>query len=139
MAIAIQGLLESRKVELDVDDVYYGDQNNLPHAWTIVVQASQKNRALAGVAAPGGVTMNEMIVNVYLYCAQTGPEETLRFVVDSKAEQIEEILHEDTTMGGIIIHGFVTDIEHGVVFKPNSQYRAVLLTYRGRTKTYLTQ
>jgi hypothetical protein len=54
------------------------------------------------------------------------------------AEEIVDLLHQDTTMGGIIIHGFVTDWIPGVAFKATSQYRAVQLNFAGITKTNIT-
>lgn len=138
LALAIKNLLKTNASDLDIDSVLYGDHNNLPTGMAVTIQPARKNRELEGVAGPGGRTMNFMRILVTLYNSRVGSEEEQRLTVDLTSESIESLLHSDTTMGGIIIHGFVEEIENGVVVRDGSMFRTVVLTYVGKTKTNLT-
>lgn len=138
LAQAIMAVLETNKAALGLDDVLYGDQQNIPKAKTAVVSAGTKNRVLDGVAMPGGMSRNFMKVVITIYNSTVGAEEAQRLVVDQQAEAVEAKLHEDTTVGGIIIHGYVESIEPGVTFRAGSMFKATQLTFIGQTKTRIT-
>jgi hypothetical protein len=138
LAQYIQALINTNKVTLGLDDVLYGDQQNMPKAQTAVISSGQKTRTLDGVAMPGGMSRNLMRVIITVYNSTVASEATQRLAVDQQAEAIEALLHQDTTMGGNIIHGFVESIEPGVTFRTGSMYRATQLTFVGQTKTRIT-
>lgn len=138
LAQAIKAKIELNKVTLGLDTVLYGEQSNVPGGKAAVVYCGTKRRPLAGVAGPGGRSDNFMEVIIDVHYSVYNPEEDGRLAADSLAEAVEEVLHQDTTMGGIIIHGWVNEWTPGVVFKENSMYRTVRLLYVGRTKTNIT-
>jgi hypothetical protein len=138
VAKAIYTLLSGRKVELGIDEVYYGDHNNIPVGKAITVTPGNKRRELAGVSGPGGRGMNNMEILLLVYFSILDDEASARYAVDLTAENVEDILHEDTTLNGIIIHGFVSDWIPGVIHKPGSQFRVVQLNYQAKTKTNIT-
>ena len=138
MAKAIVEILIEHKGELGLDEIYYGDHNNIPVAKAIAVTPGTKRRELAGVAGPGGRGMNEMQIVLFLYYSVVEDEATAREAVDTLAEDIEDILHEDTTLDGIIIHGFVNEWIPGVVHKATSMFRVVQMNYAARSKTNIT-
>lgn len=143
LALAIRDLIEANKVDLQIDDVFYGNHSVIPQASAAVVTAMGKRRALAGVSGPGGRTDNTLMIGIDLHWARVGTEETERQEADSRGTALEQLLHEDTTMGGIIIHGFVTDVDRGDSVLANavgsqSMFRTVRMLYSGRTKTYLS-
>lgn len=139
LATYIQNLINTNKVPLGLDDVLYGEQNNIPKALTAVVQAGRKNRIVQGAAMPGGNSLVTMTVVIMIYNSSSGAEAVERLAVDQLAEAVETLLHSDTTMGGLIIHGFVEMIDPGVSFKAGSQFRATQMTFVGQSKVRITQ
>lgn len=135
----IQTVIEANKVALLLDDVLYGRHNNLPRASAAVIIPGGKRRVLAGVSAPGGRTENSLVVEIGMHWSKVGDEETERKAVDARATAIERKLHEDTTLGGLIIHGYVVSVERGETQMANgSMFRSVQMVYQGTTKTYLS-
>lgn len=132
-------LIEDNKVALEIDTVLYGNHTMLPTAACAVVTAGGKRRQLAGVSAPGGRTENDLIVIIQLHWSKVGDEATERRKCDQLAKGLEEKIHEDTTLGGIIIHGYVTEVDRGDTQIANSSmFRSVIMTFIGKTKTYLS-
>lgn len=138
LAIAIRDKIIANKVALGLAPdgfVAYGDHNNIPGGKAITVASGTKTRELAGVAGPGGRTLNTMEVVISVFSMVVEQEETARLAVDQMAEAVESLLHSDTTMGGIIIHGFVREWVPGVIYRETSMFRVVQLHFVGITKT----
>ena len=135
---AIFNLIEANKISLGLADVFFGEQKMLPRSPAAVVDLGRKRRELAGVSAPGGRTMNNMDIIIDVHSAKVAEEALARMELNLLAEAVEDLLHVDTTMGGIIIHGFVRDWDPGEAFINNSMFRTVRMMYTGQTKTYLS-
>lgn len=139
VAIAIETLLTANKVTLALDDVLYGNHTFIPRASAAIVIPLGHRRELAGVAAPGGRTLNTLMVSIDLHYSKVGDEESMRKAVDAKGVLLENLIHQDTTVGGIIIHGFITEVDRGeTTFANNSMFRTVHMIFMGQTKTYLS-
>lgn len=138
LAQALKDKIELNKVALGLDTVLFGQQSNVPGGKAAVVYCGTKRRPLAGVAGPGGRSDNFMEVIIDVHYSVYNPEEEGRLAAEKLAESVETLLHQDTTAGGIIIHGWVNEWTPGVVFKDNSMYRSVRLLYVGRSKTNIT-
>lgn len=139
LALAIQDKLELNKGELGIKAVLFGNHNMVKEGPSIVLFSGKKRRSLAGVSAPGGRVMNELMVLIdVLHADVKSGEAEARLFLEELAESIETVIHSDTTMGGIIIHGFVTDWDPGNTFINRSQWRTVRMTYVGTSKTYLS-
>jgi len=139
VAEAIFALIDADKVTLQLDDVLYGYHNNIPNASAAVVMAAGKGRTLAGVSGPGGRTENQLLVEIDMHWSKVGDEATQRRAADARAYALEQKIHEDTTLGGIIIHGYVTQMAKGeTIMANNSMFRSVKLMFAGTTKTYLS-
>jgi len=138
LAQYILSQINTNKVVLGVDNVLYGEQNELPPGKTVVVMAGRKDRALQRVAFPGAGTRNRMTVLVTIYNNTVGDEGTKSLETDVLAETIEHFLHQDTEMGGNIIHGFVESWDPGFRYRSGSMFRATQLTFVGQSKTNLT-
>lgn len=141
LAIAIRDKIAANRTLLGLDYdsfVAYGDHNNIPGGRAITVASGTKTRELAGVAGPGGRTLNTMEVVISVYFSVVEAEETARLAVDRMAEAVENLLHQDTSMGGLIIHGFVREWTPGVIYRETSMYRVVQLHFVGQTKTNVT-
>lgn len=140
VAEAIRALLEANKDDLELNDVLYGNHIMIPRASAAIVMPLGRRRQLAGVAGPGGRTLNQLIVGVDVHWSKVGDEETERKNADNRGSNVEAMLHSDTTLGGIVIHGFVTQVDRGESqFANNSMFRSVRMVYEAQTKTYLSQ
>ncbi len=139
VAEAITTLIEDNLALLQLNAVYYGNHNNIPVAAGAVVTPGGHRRTLAGVSGPGGRTENSLMVDVAIHYSKVGDEATERRAVDALGYTLEKLLHVDTTLGGIVIHGFVQQTERGeTIMANNSMFRSVRLLYVATTKTYLS-
>lgn len=138
LAKAIYALLSDNADSLKLNDVAYGNHLNLPRSPTAVVVPGPKRRELQGVSAPGGRTRNYMTVYVDVHSSKVGSETEQRMALDELGTQIEALIHQDTTVGGIIIHGFVETWDPGETFIQGGQFRSVRMTFVGQTVTYLS-
>ncbi len=140
LALYIQNLIDTNKASLGVDTVLYGDQNKIPPGVTVCVTMGVKDRQLAGVAFPGGRTQNDMLTIIEVYNNKTQSEANGRLETDQTAEAIEDLLHQNTTMGGLIYHGYVRKLDPGISYRSNSNsmFRSAMLTFVGQSKTNLT-
>jgi len=140
VAVAIKNLILANKSTLGLADVFFGQHNMIPRSPTAVVMSGTKRRELAGVSAPGGRTMNYLPVFIDVHSSRVGTEseEEKQLVLENIADSIEFLLHQDPTLGGIIIHGFVQSSDPGITFIGNSQFNTVRLAFEGKTKTYLS-
>lgn len=138
VALAIRDLLEANKATLLLEDVLYGNHTMIPRNSAAVVMSMGKRRQLAGVASPGGRTQNDMMISIQLHWSRVGDEETERRAADNRGTVVERLIHEDTTLGGIIIHGYMTEVDRGETLINNSMFRSVIMTFVGQTRTYLS-
>jgi hypothetical protein len=137
VAKAVEQKISTNRVTLGIDEVRYGVHNNIPVGIFVSVTTARKRRVRVGVQGPGGRTENLMDILVSVYNSRTGIEQDERLFVDQLAESIEDLLHDDITLGGITIDGYVTDMEHGVEFRSGSMFRTVQLVFVGRTRTLI--
>lgn len=139
VAEAIFTLIDDNKIDLQLDDVLYGNHDMIPRASAAIVKALGHNRSLAGVSAPGGRTQNTLIVMIDMLWSKVGDEATERRNCDARGKLLENLIHTDTTLGGIVIHGFVVNVDRGETRTSNqSMFRSVQLMYNATTKTYLS-
>lgn len=137
LAKAIFDKLVANKIALGLADVFYGDHNDIPRSPTAVVVPGRKIRNLVGVQGPAGRTENELYVYIDIHDSKVSDETTQRLILDRLAETVEVKLHEDTTWGGIIIHGYVTSWDPAVTFFQQGEFRSVRMTFVGRSRTLL--
>lgn len=137
LAKAIKDKISTVSGSLGIAEVLYGNHTMVPKSPTVVVMTGTKRRTLAGVSFPGGRTENELSVFIDVHSAAVGDEENERIALEELANNVEAELHKDVTMGGIIIHGFVAEQDHGNSTL-SGEFRTVRLTYIGKTRTYLS-
>lgn len=138
LAQALQAIVAANKDSLGILDVLYGNHNNIPRTPSVIIVPGTKKRELRGVAAPGGRVFNTMTVYVDIRFSKVGSEEAVRLELDQTAENIEHLIHQDTTVGGLLIHGFFTDWNPGEVFSQGGEFRSVRMTFVGGSETYLS-
>lgn len=130
----VHDVLTAAKVELGLQDVWYGDQNLIPRYPAVAVEAGPFDRTLAGIGGKGR-TENRIRVLLLLYLAKIADVQVTKKQTDELAERIMDKLHEDITMGGLVIHGFVTTIEPGYATRGGTLMRTTRVTWEGLSKT----
>jgi hypothetical protein len=136
----IKDLIEAQKVPLTVDDVFYGDQEIVPHARTVCVEPVTVNRSIVG--APDMV-QNTFTVAVLVYVYKVQELQATRAEADALSGDIEDLLHTTLQLqtaspgSDIIIHGFVMENLSGYTVKQSRLYRSCRLTWQGISKTSL--
>jgi len=124
--------LTTSKTSLGLKDIFYGDQELIPRYPAVAVDSVSKERELAGLPFR---TDNNFTILLLVYHAQISNTAVTRKSCDEFAEAIELNLHDDTTMGGNVIHGYVTMMESGFAVRGGSQLRATRITWSGYSKT----
>lgn len=120
-------------------DVFYGDQDLVPRYPAIAVESAHIESQLDGA---NYVTRNTMRVVIIVYASKVQDVQATRLQADQIAVAVRTKLHTDRTMGGNVIHGFVTSIEYGYAVRKASgstsvMIRAARLTWEGITKVAL--
>jgi hypothetical protein len=83
--------------------------------------------------------LNYLPIIINVYNSQVTDEANGRLAVDQLAEAIEDLLHQDITLGGVVLDGYVSEFDPDPIFRQGSMFRVVQLTYLARSKTNLTQ
>ena len=137
-AKTLQGIAEANQAELGLADVWYGDQQQIPRTPTLCVVPDGKRRELQG--SPRRVE-NTLRCYLLLYHSKIQDIQKNNEEVDQLAESLEKLVHADPTLGGLVIHSLVTDIDAGEVTRlvdtRRTMYRAARLTVEGISKTAL--
>jgi hypothetical protein len=131
----IVSLLEDH-TELGFEDVFYGDQDLIPRTPAAAVESAGLARELQGIAT-GGMTRNELSVYIFVYHCPIQSAQKTRKECDQFAEQVQRLLHNDVTLGGLVIHGFCNNSEPGVAVRGGAAMRAHRITWMGISKTRL--
>lgn len=137
---AIQAIIESVKEEVTpaIADIWYGDQQQLPRTPTVCIVADGKRRELSG--APRRM-MNTLTCYVVVYHSKIQDVQMNSKESDKLAEQLETAIHADPTLGGLVIHCYVTQVDAGQSTKyvntTATMYRSTRLTVEGISKTML--
>lgn len=127
-------LLDSRKIALGLADVFYGDQALIPRTPTVCVDAGSMDRDLNGVSAKG-TTENTFRIYHLIYVGKVQDAQLNLKQSQQLAEAIMDVLHEDITMGGLVLHGYVRTIEPGYVRKRDGILKVERLSWQGMNKT----
>lgn len=129
-------LINTNKAALTLEAVYYGDQDRLPVTPVACVEPNEKARELKGVPRKTDVTIE---VFIFVYHSEVQSTQVNRRDADLMAENIETLIHADRTLGGNVIHNFVTRVESGYARKSNTVVRASRLTVQALSQQHLPQ
>lgn len=119
---------------VNTDDVYYGDQNNIPRTPSVCIDPGDKKRDLNGAPRRVMTTMTNYII---VYHNQVASMQEVREDSDELGETIETLVHADPTLGGIAIDSLVTSIESGYLQRDRALFRASRLTVEARDQVQL--
>lgn len=128
----------------DVGQTFYGDQSRIGVTPTLCVETGTVNRTLAGIGGPGGRTENSLQAFIIIYYAKVDTNQITKLAAEQCAEGVVRYLDGNTRLernndGGIVIHGYVSSIEPGYVYRNqgNTLFHTVRLTWTGTSKTIL--
>jgi hypothetical protein len=134
---------------LGLQEVYYGDQQQIPVSPAVCVEAGSVERSLEGVPFQ---TKNTITVAFMVYHAGLGDIQAIQHTADVLTEDLAEELNRfslpavgvnasptGTQVDGLVIYGHTTGIEYGYAVRSNVLMRANRITWEGLTKTHLVQ
>ena len=127
-------LLKSNAGLLGLNEVYYGDQNLIATVPAVCVEGQRKTRDMSGTSFR---SENLLRTTLLVYYSQMQDVNATQRDVEILAEQIEEVLHTDQTMGGLVVHGRVIELEPGYAVRERVYLRACRMTWQGISLTHL--
>jgi len=131
---AVYQAVLAKKVDVGLQDVWFGEHDKLPRLPAVCVIGDTKEREDRG--APRLVT-NTFRVRCDLYVVKISTQADIDRDALTLADDLEEVLHEDLTFGGIVIGSLVRSNEQGVVDKAGTRYRTARLTLELINRTML--
>jgi hypothetical protein len=128
VAQAVRAILVEASVRLGLQDVYYGDQEKIARSPSVAVETGNKNRDLTGAPRRTTITLQVFLI---LYHSKVQDNQVTRLECDLMAETIEDELHkaEHVTLGGLVSHSMVTNVEYGYARRANTLWTATRMTY----------
>ncbi len=127
---AIRDVLDAAKVELGLDEVYYGPQDLMPTFPSVYVRSGPLDRTIHATHQ-WALDLN-VIIDLFYGTIQSG--EINQYEAEQKADQIATKLHEDDYLGGKVIFGFVTRIEPVTVRRNDVMIRTIRITWTGDSR-----
>lgn len=133
---AIIDLLQvpATKAALGVKEVYYGAQELIPDYPAVEVESFPKERTLSTERATLRQFHITIRVGIMVLFGKVQSSEINKKEAESLIERIENKLHEDFTLGGLVIAGFVTRVEPGVIPRQGVMLRASRLVWEARSR-----
>lgn len=128
----IYDYLSDGRQMLGIEDVWDGDEQLIPRVPAVCVIMGNYGRLLSG--APFR-TDNTFDIFLMMYHGQIQDSQLNQRQCILRAEAVMDYLHLDKTMGGNVIHGYVTSIEPGAVRLGTSLMFVTRITWSGLTKT----
>lgn len=113
-------------------NVYYGQQELMPEFPCIAIEGSTKLRSL-----PTGAThfwRVDIGTTLYVYHEKVQSSTVTREETDALVEQIEDMLHGNLTMDGLVIFGYVTRSDPGTAVRRDTMLRTTRMSWEGRSK-----
>ena len=131
----LQARLEGN-VELGLEDVFYGDQALVPRFPAVAVEGESKETTPTDLGQAGTVLMNVLVI---VYHSKIGDNQTTREQCDTFAEGIEDFIHTDRQLGGLVTHSWVAGIDYGYARRNNELLRAARIRVQAISKTRIGQ
>jgi hypothetical protein len=128
---ALQSKLEASMSNLGLNAVYYGDQDSIPTTPIACVEPDMKKQIFL---AAQYMFQGEVTVFILVYSSYVTSPQTNRLEADEVATAIEDLLHQDLQLGGLVVAGWVTEIQSGYAKKKNSIVRCSRITWSAKTR-----
>ena len=133
VADALKTLIETNQVSLGIEEVYFGDQERIARHPSVCIEPNLQRNDIAGVATPMRLQRTHTVV-ILLYHSRFVDTQTQRRDCDALAAEIEELVHNNVTLGGLVIHAYVSSVESGYSRKEGI-IRAAGITVTAITKS----
>lgn len=127
---------DTDKQLFNLEDVFYGDQNQIPRTPALCLEPDGKRRVIEGVGGSGRV-LNTMGLYVLLYISKVQDTQVSARDALVLAESIEAYMHQDKSSGGLLVHGYCTEVEPGYRTRGDTRFRACRIKFEGINKTVL--
>ena len=123
MSVINQAIVELLKgdPDLGLKEVYYGDQGGIPSVPSATVELGSKTREYNAIGIQTNVTPQ---ISIIIYHGLTVDVQTIKKELDQFVQAVEDKLHEDNTLGGLVISGIVSSVEPGVAVVGQAQFYA---------------
>ncbi len=116
---------------LSLKKVYYGDQTGIPSVPSATVELADTAREYNQT----GLQTNLLVqLQIIVYHGLLADVQKIKKELDQFTQAIEDKLHTDNTLGGLVISGLVTSVVPGVALVGKSQFYAHRLTWEGMVK-----
>ncbi len=135
VAEGVFDLITQYKNELGISDTWYGDQALYPKQPAVAVEPVTLDRALSGAGA-GGSVENSFHLFIMVFHGQLEDVQKNRRDADKMVADIEQLLHKNLQLNGLVIQGFVTKVESGQAAR-GSLLAVTRMTWEGISKTLL--
>lgn len=122
-------LTESQE-ELGLKAVYYGFQQLIPEYPAISVESGRKRRTLEGTHR-FGVSFSVLMVLEHGAIRSTT---VTKKESEELAQLVEDKLHEDFYLGGLVLFGYIASIEPGIRARGEDMIRATRLAWEGLSR-----
>jgi hypothetical protein len=129
-----QKKLEIQAEELGIAAIYYGDQERIPKSPTVCIEPDIKDSPLY---AAGRQTRPMFTIYFLIYHSEVRNVQSNRRDSDALAERIEDFLNSDPQMGGLVVHGYVSQSASGYSPKTDSLMRSNRLTFTAESRHQL--
>lgn len=133
---ALLDKLLTNKVALGLADAFYGDQDLINSTPVACVESGHKINNLDEMAVNRKLNI---IFDTYIiiYASKVSSSEVNKKDSELFAEAIESFIHLDRTLGGLLIHCYITELVPGYSNKNGSLYRSSKLTFHGISQAIL--
>jgi len=127
---ALKAVLEDAPV--DFKDIWIGDETLIPRTPAASILGGPKSRELVET---GFTTRNTFDATIVIYHAKLASQNINRLDCTEFAETIEDHLHVDKTLGGLLYVSYCTSIEPGFSEQGQAIMVSTRISWQGRSKT----
>ncbi len=133
VAIIVQATIDLLKgdASLGLKDVFYGDQTGIPRTPAVTVELGGKERSYNQT---GLFTNLDFSLSIIVYHGLLADVQTIKKELDQFTQAIEDKLHADNTLGGLVISGLVSSVEPGTAIVGQAQFYAHRMTWEAMIK-----
>lgn len=124
------------KANLGLADAFFGDQNTIPTTPIVCIEPQMKTNILNESAAARKIDIEFRLFFLVYHSLIASPQENRRGA-DALAEAIETVVHSDRALGGLVIHGYCTDVESGYTTKGSTLVRSNRISYFAKSQSIL--
>jgi hypothetical protein len=126
----------TNKTALGLVDVWYGDQDLLPHTPAACVAPGTKQRQFQGATFR---TLNTLTTYILVYYGKIQDVQQNLHSATSLADNIETLIHSDLLLGGNVVSVLCTQNEPGMISKAGALLMGARMTFESQSYTTLPQ